>query len=168
MTIWITGKNMPGYLPETDPWPSESESAARADLVQDLEYDWDSHAQGDCPEDCEVCGEYLQAHTELHNGTQTVYVDGLVYWIVQAEPLTDGQARRIASDWHGGQWSKLYSLASTGSTEDDNGSTDALLGEIDRELGNATEGQAELAQLGDYVRQAGARGPVPGWANLWT
>lgn len=30
------------------------------------------------------------------------------------DPMTDDEARALAADWHGGQWSPLYALASTG------------------------------------------------------
>ncbi len=33
-------------------------------------------------------------------------------------PLTDGQARRIASEWHSGQASALYALSSSGAIDD--------------------------------------------------
>lgn len=31
--------------------------------------------------------------------------------------ISEEEARRIASEWHGGQWSALYAFASTGTTD---------------------------------------------------
>ena len=33
---------------------------------------------------CEECGQYLTAHTELHNGATDVYVGHVHYWAVPA------------------------------------------------------------------------------------
>lgn len=33
--------------------------------------------------------------------------------------MTEDEARRVAGDWHGGQWSALYAFTSTGHRADD-------------------------------------------------
>lgn len=79
--------------------------------------------------------------------------------------LSDLQARVIASRWHGGQASPLYSLASTGST----GDMDSLLSEIERDVEEAGDDVTEadaLRGLAGYVVAAGRRGPVLGWSDL--
>jgi hypothetical protein len=80
--------------------------------------------------------------------------------------INGGQARRIASEWHDGQGSALYSFVSTGAI-----ALDALDGEIvanlDRQLDDSTE-QRELDALLAYVHSNGERGPVAGWADLWS
>ncbi|GAA1029199.1 hypothetical protein GCM10009565_59170 [Amycolatopsis albidoflavus] len=78
--------------------------------------------------------------------------------------ITDGQARRIASDWHGGMSSALYSLASSGAID-----LDRLRDEISRELRQLDVGEVrrELLALDKYVRTAGARPPRAGWSRLW-
>lgn len=90
--------------------------------------------------------------------------------------ITDGQARRIASDWHGGQWSPLYMLASTGATKDSRYRLSDVVVAIQRELLPERLAESErlfpgagrdLRALLAYVRAAGARGPVPGWSDLW-
>lgn len=91
--------------------------------------------------------------------------------------ITDGQARRIASEWHSGQWSALYSFASCGAIQS------GLLTEVVREresrLGAAR--RRDLLALEKYVRSTCPddstlddgddrpceRDPVGGWADLW-
>lgn len=78
--------------------------------------------------------------------------------------INDGQARRIASEWHGGMSSALYSLGSSGAID-----LDRVQHEISRELGQLDVGevQRELLALDKYVRTAGARPAQPGWSHLW-
>jgi acyl-coenzyme A synthetase/AMP-(fatty) acid ligase len=93
----------------------------------------------------------------------------------QGYPISDLQARVIASQWHGGQSSALYSLASCGATVsraddwEDESPTDRLLSEIAQEglstLGMLPE-QEELQALASYVECVGPRGPVEGWSDL--
>lgn len=91
--------------------------------------------------------------------------------------ITDGQARRIASEWHGGQGSALYSLVSCGAIQD------GLLAEITRrrESPIGARHRFDLLALEKYVRsnspddstpggddhQLFERERVPGWADLW-
>ncbi|TCO49652.1 hypothetical protein EV192_11417 [Actinocrispum wychmicini] len=78
--------------------------------------------------------------------------------------ITDGQARRIASGWHGGMSSALYSLASSGAID-----LDRVRDEISRELWRLDVGQVrrELLALDKYVRTAGERTAVAEWFRLW-
>lgn len=78
--------------------------------------------------------------------------------------ISDGQARRIASDWHGGMSSALYSLASSGAID-----LDRVRDEISRELWKLDVGEVrrELLALDKYVRTAGARPVQSGWSRLW-
>lgn len=78
--------------------------------------------------------------------------------------ISDGQARRIASDWHGGMSSALYSLASSGAID-----LDRVRDEISRELWQLDVGEVrrELLALDKYARTTGARPPQAGWSHLW-
>ncbi|MFF5990411.1 hypothetical protein [Prauserella flavalba] len=78
--------------------------------------------------------------------------------------ISDGQARRIASEWHGGMSSALYSLASSGAID-----LDRVRDEISRELWKLDVGEVrrELLALDKYVRTTGARPAQSGWARLW-
>jgi hypothetical protein len=78
--------------------------------------------------------------------------------------ITDGQARRIASEWHSGQGSALYSLASCGSVAED------TLLEIVRELKAEIwreDYKAELNALAEYVLHTPDRPAQDGWSSLW-
>lgn len=72
---------------------------------------------------------------------------------------TDGEARVVAAQWHGGQLSALYSLASCGAIRDD------CADEIAFEFYQT--GARELLALLAYVNQAGERGPVRDWSTIW-
>ena len=89
--------------------------------------------------------------------------------------LSDVEARRIASEWHGGVGSALYVLASTGAI------VDGVSGEIYRNILDERsrigtddpdpsredhQGLWDLEGLRSYVRESGRRGPVEGWGNL--
>lgn len=81
--------------------------------------------------------------------------------------INDTTARVIASRWHMGQSSALYSFASTGAIN-----LDALQAEM---LANFTDPNAtdddreELDVLGLYLLETGDREPVEGWhkATQW-
>lgn len=78
--------------------------------------------------------------------------------------ISDGQARRIASEWHGGMSSALYSLASSGEID-----LDHARDEISRELQSLDVGEVrrELLALDKYIRTAGERTAVAEWFRLW-
>jgi hypothetical protein len=79
--------------------------------------------------------------------------------------ISDACARVIASQWHGGQRSSLYSLSSCGAIDD------RALSEIDQELGDREESGPEvkrpLIALRAYVLIKGQRGRQEGWSALW-
>jgi hypothetical protein len=83
---------------------------------------------------------------------------------VTRDMITDSQARRIAAEWHGGQASALYALASSGAVD-----ADAVRNEISRDIVTLEVGVArrDLLALDTYVRHAGERGRQEGWARLW-
>jgi hypothetical protein len=78
--------------------------------------------------------------------------------------IGDGQARRIASEWHGGMSSALYSLGSSGAV-----AVDRVRNEISRELRKLDVGEVrrELLALDKYVRTVGERPMQAGWSRLW-
>lgn len=98
--------------------------------------------------------------------------------------ITDGQARRIATEWHEGH-GPLTQFATTGAIAD----PPALREEIERnvsvalhwsrrcaamgDMQGADECRADAEDLGrlyrhvvDVVSTGGMRGPVPGWSGL--
>jgi len=79
--------------------------------------------------------------------------------------INDGQARRIAMSWHGGQWSNLYSFGSSGAIID----LETLRNEISQEVQTLPIGieRRELLALDKYVRTAGNRPVMPDWSKLW-
>ena len=78
--------------------------------------------------------------------------------------ITDAQARKIASDWHGGQWSALYSLASAGYVDRDRVRAEIAAAVQALDVG---EVRRDLLALDKYVTQRADTGPVPGWHELW-
>lgn len=84
---------------------------------------------------------------------------------LSGERITDGEARVIASQWHAGQSSALYALASSGAILKDD-----LLRELYSEMITHDDRQSanrELAALERYVHIHGQRGPVTGWSAIW-
>lgn len=84
--------------------------------------------------------------------------------------ITDTEARRISSEWHGGGGTALYALSSTGAINTaraDHGIVTEIIDEIEattsyEELNPMTDMHALL----DYVQTVGPRGPVDGWSTL--
>ncbi len=78
--------------------------------------------------------------------------------------IGDGQARRIASEWHGGMGSALYSFASSGSVD-----LEWIMLEIRCELLNIEDEtlRRELLALAKYVRSAGCRPRQERWCRIW-
>jgi hypothetical protein len=78
--------------------------------------------------------------------------------------ISDLEARKIASEWHGGQGSSLYALCSTGAIDAD------VASEI-TECARSCKGRGgsdftNLIELRTYVTRNGPRGPQDGWSNL--
>lgn len=82
----------------------------------------------------------------------------------EGREIDDRTARIIASAWHSGQSSPLYSLASTGAI---NADTSA---EIADNMSNVDETKeddlSELGMLSSYVEHHGIRGRQNGWSDL--
>lgn len=74
--------------------------------------------------------------------------------------LTDTEARKIASDWHGGGGSALYVLASTGAISNE------TVDEINDTLKSTLYDADELFDLRDYCHYHNIRGPQDGWGKL--
>lgn len=79
--------------------------------------------------------------------------------------ISHAVARMIASQWHSGQRSALYSFASCGAI-----AGPALESAITNEM-NAADKESDieaLRALWSYVQVHGPkRGPVAGWSSLW-
>jgi hypothetical protein len=90
-------------------------------------------------------------------------IDEAVTQFQMGEPIDSLQARVIANAWHGGQWTALYSFASTGHI------AAAETPELEWEIERLMEGRSrfpELNALLAYVRANGPRKPQAGWSNL--
>lgn len=76
--------------------------------------------------------------------------------------ITDAAARVIASQWHGGQASDLYSFVSTGAI------SDGVQIELARAIAEADEDDRDrLAALSRYLMNREDTGAVDGWHDLW-
>ena len=83
--------------------------------------------------------------------------------------ITDAEAKRIASEWHGGGGTALYALASTGAIDTarwDHRLEFDIISECRRVVRSGkTEDAKELYSLWEYVAVNGPRGPVDGWSG---
>lgn len=87
--------------------------------------------------------------------------------------ITDGQARRIAAEWHSGQKSLLCSLATSGFVSSDTAREVQL--EVDHilrvrhdlHITGPDQELRDLSALLEYVVEVGDRYAVPGWHDLW-
>ena len=67
-------------------------------------------------------------------------------------PIRERRARRIASEWHGGQWSALYAYCSTGhATADTLREAERTATSVDRDVVGA-EAVDELVELVWHLR----------------
>lgn len=91
-------------------------------------------------------------------------IDEAVALHEMGKPVDDLQAKVIASAWHSGQSSALYSFSSTGAISED------LEWEITRQLDSGApfeQGERpELDALRAYVVAQGWREPQPNWSDL--
>lgn len=78
--------------------------------------------------------------------------------------IGDAGARVIASQWHGGQASALYSLTSTGAID-----LPQVVAEINECWANADTdyNREHLEALGAYVMARESHDPVEGWSKQW-
>jgi hypothetical protein len=74
-------------------------------------------------------------------------------------------ARMIASQFHGGQASALYCLASTGAIDLERLRNEYIAIHADPNI--CEDDKRKLDHLGSYVLDHGIRGPVEGWSRLW-
>ena len=84
--------------------------------------------------------------------------------------ISNGKARRIASEWHGEQSSPLYSFASTGTISQpylDREMTQCGQMMNDHPENYTDEHRAEFTELDTYILNHGERGPVAGWSAGW-
>jgi hypothetical protein len=86
--------------------------------------------------------------------------------------ISDGKARRIASEWHGGQATLAYSFASCGYVED----PEELIAELGDGRMSYADGETdevvaltvgEMTELHEYIREVGQREAQPGWSGVW-
>jgi hypothetical protein len=82
--------------------------------------------------------------------------------------IADARARRIAAEWHGGQWSPLYMFCSSGATQDSRYTVDDVIGEVEgcSRFATTYNQQLDLDRLVRYLRSVQGRGAVPGWADI--
>ena len=92
--------------------------------------------------------------------------------VVRAElndtTIGDATARTIASQWHGGQASELYSFASTGRVSE--GVRDEARAALRQAVASVKENEdqaAHLLALAKYLTATQDRDAVDGWSNLW-
>lgn len=86
--------------------------------------------------------------------------------------IDDGTARRIASEWHGGQTSGLYSFTSTGMIDDrvqDEVATEISLLSDNPDCTTVEQHTflSDLHALAAYLEEVGHRTPVEGWHRVW-
>lgn len=67
------------------------------------------------------------------------------------DPIGESEARHIAQDWHGGQWSALYAFASSGHLDADEALSEAR---ACMEIDDADE--YDLIHLIDYLERQSA------------
>lgn len=79
--------------------------------------------------------------------------------------ISDTAARMIASQFHGGQASAMYSLASTGAIN--MGGLKPELTQTYVENTDFPDEASKLEYLAIYLLHHGDRGPVDGWHTLW-
>ena len=80
--------------------------------------------------------------------------------------ITDQEAQRIASEWHGGAGSALYQFTSTGAIADSEHEPIDLLGELqgcETAAYTTTREREEIADLIAYVKMHGPRPAQPDW-----
>jgi hypothetical protein len=90
----------------------------------------------------------------------------------QTTMISDLEARRIASEWHGGGGTALYAFTSTGAI-DTAREDHRLMHEIEDCVASlATQPHTRTVDVDDlfnlrtYVSHTGKRGPQPGWSDL--
>lgn len=102
MFLFTVGHNMPGYLPEADPWSCETWEQAKLVLIDDMEHDLDGLAEMNSGPDhagdfVGRMGELEEAITDLKEATGPEYgaiVGDTSYWIA-CEEVTPEQYAEV-------------------------------------------------------------------------
>lgn len=90
---------------------------------------------------------------------------GIEWFKACGNPCSHLFARIVASEYHDGQSSRLYKLASTGTIDNSDGMLGCELEHAERAA--RANGEPELIPaLRAYIRSQGTRGPVKGWSLL--
>jgi hypothetical protein len=175
------GWNLPGYLPDTEPSTFTRFDDTKSYLISELLAAADSVASWNEPHECDdiPCPSYGdECPNDLANSLSLAAEDlnlangpawggivaGYSWWIKPCVEFdcVGGLIRRIASEWHGGQSSALYALASSGAIG--RGAAD----EAAKALQEAEEAdRTDLDLLVAYVAAVKERRPVPGWSLGW-
>lgn len=82
--------------------------------------------------------------------------------------ITDTEARKIASEWHGGGGTALYAFSSTGAIDTARANHD-IRQEILNDFASTVPGSDDAKNLIDllkYTVDHRTRGPVDGWSSL--
>lgn len=111
--------------------------------------------------------EGFELEPERPTGDELIINQGIAEALNTDEPIDDITARVIASRWHGGQGSLLYTFESTGEI-DLEGVTQELLLDFRDEARTFME-REELDYLAQYLIANGDREAVEGWheATKW-
>ena len=118
-------------------------------------------------DDCDGCGSRLggdrytaTAWVDSAETDDDVIADNITRAHAASVVIDDATARAIASQYHGGQTSALYSFTSTGAI------TEETKLAVDHELEDEIDTRF-LRALRAYVVYWRERGPVDGWSRLW-
>jgi len=109
-----------------------------------------------------------------HNGSMTREPCPRLAWHVHSErataardasmaPMDDDEARELATEWHGGEWSPLYALATTGAIVMGCAEEVGECRRAARAVEPADEGR--LARLAAYVDTNGPRAAKKDWPH---
>jgi hypothetical protein len=81
--------------------------------------------------------------------------------------ISHGRAHQIADEYHNGAQHPcaVYRFAKTGAIEDPEVLAASIGSPVEFVL--TSKELADVAAVREYIRAAGVRGEVPGWADLW-
>ena len=89
MTNYAVGWNMPGYMPDTEPYVHATFEEARADVIEELNRAIDDYGE----EAEELCIPYELAIAEFESATSpiTVTVGKYLWWIEPTDEPVSGE-----------------------------------------------------------------------------